>query len=245
MNNTTNGAIIWSGKSLFDGEPIVAILTGWNRTSANTKTGWMVQTYVIRQDIAPTEAVKTKQDYSVCGNCPLRGSTCYVRVEVINNVWRKYQSGGYPQLNTEILNTIKRRSLKVRLTAYGEATAVPLSAWQPLLKASSGFTGYTHQWRKCDPFWQEYLMASVQFDGERAEAKSLGWRTFRVLSDLNDLEAGETICHNIKNEKIQCEACGLCNGNSNYSKMDVADPVHGINWKIQNFNKLKENNKNG
>ena len=63
-------AIIYNGPSLLDGKPIVVIATYSNR---NTKTGKVVQTYILRSDINPLEASKTGEDYSICGNCPMRG----------------------------------------------------------------------------------------------------------------------------------------------------------------------------
>ena len=62
--------IIYKGPSLIDGKPIVVIATFTNR---NTKTGQVVQTYILREDINPLEASKTGADYSICGNCPMRG----------------------------------------------------------------------------------------------------------------------------------------------------------------------------
>ena len=63
-------AIIYNGLSLLDGKPIVVIATYSNR---NTKTGHVVQTYILREDINPLEASKTGEDYSICGDCPMRG----------------------------------------------------------------------------------------------------------------------------------------------------------------------------
>ena len=63
-------AIIYKGPSLLDGAPIVVIATYSNR---NTKTGKVVQTYILRSDINPLEASKTGADYSICGSCPMRG----------------------------------------------------------------------------------------------------------------------------------------------------------------------------
>ena len=58
--------IIYQGPSLIDGSPIVAITVS---QSGNTKTGNMVQTYIIRADINPLEASKTGADYAICGAC--------------------------------------------------------------------------------------------------------------------------------------------------------------------------------
>jgi hypothetical protein len=63
--------IIYRGPSLLDGEPIVVIATLSDR---NPKTGPALQTYILREDINPLEASKTGADYSICGDCNLRGT---------------------------------------------------------------------------------------------------------------------------------------------------------------------------
>lgn len=62
--------ILWEGKSPFDGAPIVLIATGYARPSKNTKTGALLQTWILRQDVAPHDAVASGADASVCGDCP-------------------------------------------------------------------------------------------------------------------------------------------------------------------------------
>ena len=88
------GFVIYEGQSLLDGAPIVAIaLTG----SSNPKTGDMVQTYILRQDVRPAEALRTGQDASICGDCkhrPLLGGACYVVVaQGPTVVWKGYKAG--------------------------------------------------------------------------------------------------------------------------------------------------------
>ena len=67
---------LWRGASPVDNEPIVLIATGASRKeyeqSQNTKTGTMVQTYILKQDEKPSDAVKSGGDESICGKCPLR-----------------------------------------------------------------------------------------------------------------------------------------------------------------------------
>ena len=46
-----NGAILWEGTSSYDGQPIAVIMTGIAQASTNRKTGDMIQTYILRQDI--------------------------------------------------------------------------------------------------------------------------------------------------------------------------------------------------
>ena len=74
------GVILYDGASMLDGEPIVVIAT---LETSNRKTGEMVQTWIIRSDIAPTDAAKSGDDKSICGACPHRHyskGACYVNL---------------------------------------------------------------------------------------------------------------------------------------------------------------------
>ena len=100
----TNAAVIYEGPSLLDGKPVVVIATTSGR---NRKTGAVVQTYILRSDIDPREASKTGEDFSICGNCSLKGKAtddpaaktakereCYVRLDhgpLV--VWKSYKNG--------------------------------------------------------------------------------------------------------------------------------------------------------
>ncbi len=65
-----------------------------------------------------------------------------------------------------------------------------------------------------------------------------GWRTFRIIAPDAPLNPGEIMCRHTEDDRIQCETCLLCDGAS--SKPNVADPVHGLNWKVSNFLKYTE-----
>ena len=84
LKSKTNGVVLYEGPSQIDGAPIVMIAVGLLQGSTNTKTGAMVQTYILRQDMPPIEAVKTGADESICGGCTHRGDgtgkkrSCYV-----------------------------------------------------------------------------------------------------------------------------------------------------------------------
>ena len=67
------GIVLYQGPSQLDGESIVVIATGFQRPSANAKTGDMLQTWILRSDVNPLAAIHTGRDVSVCGDCPLRG----------------------------------------------------------------------------------------------------------------------------------------------------------------------------
>ena len=69
-----NGLIIYEGFSPIDNKPIVLIATGLGSSkSSNPKTGHMVQTWILRQDIKPNEGHKDGSNRSMCGKCPLAG----------------------------------------------------------------------------------------------------------------------------------------------------------------------------
>ena len=101
-------AVIYKGPSLLDNKPIVVIATYSNR---NTKTGHVVQTYILRSDINPLEASKTGADFSMCGSCPMRGEVttdpkrkiakgrkCYVNLgQGVLIVWKSYKRGVYSE----------------------------------------------------------------------------------------------------------------------------------------------------
>ena len=69
-----NSVKLWEGPSELDGAPIMVIATGIKSASQNKKTGAMVQTYIIRKDMSPTDAIHIGADESICGKCPHRGS---------------------------------------------------------------------------------------------------------------------------------------------------------------------------
>ena len=71
MKNSILGYIAYEGPSLIDGAPIAVIINKIDG-SDNSKTGAIVQSFIIRSDVGPTDALKTGQDESVCGDCPHR-----------------------------------------------------------------------------------------------------------------------------------------------------------------------------
>ena len=51
------GLILWQGPSEFTGDPVALIATGFRRPSRNDKTGPMIQTWILRRDIHPIQAI--------------------------------------------------------------------------------------------------------------------------------------------------------------------------------------------
>jgi hypothetical protein len=241
-NMLQNSYVVWEGASLIDGSPIVLILTGFVFPSINKKTGsQMIQSWILQQEFTPTHAAKEGFDIGICGTCPMKMSeigSCYVNLLGVNKVYHKYKSRGYQQLSHNEIEVLKRYRYPIRLGSYGDPTAVPLEVWETIIFASGKYTGYTHNWRKTNSFWKQYLMASVHSISEAKEAQNLGWRTFRIIAPDAPLSDNEVLCRNTEDDSIQCDRCLLCDGTS--SKPNIADKVHGLNWKVSNFLKYIE-----
>lgn len=211
--------ILYEGPSRLDGEPIVAIATGLDRPSANSKTGHMIQTWILRSDQHPSMAVRSGADVSVCGTCPHRSAasggwgSCYVRVpQAPAGVWRAYERGSYARATTPRERREIGRGRLIRLGAYGDPGAVPLAVWRDLLRYASGWTGYTHAWRS-RPGLRTYLMASVDSPEEGRDARARGWRTFRVTPRDGAPGPGEISCP-AEAGLTTCDRCQLCRGTS-------------------------------
>lgn len=173
----------------------VAIATGFSRSSANPKTGPMIQIWIIRPDVSPVDAVHTGQDSAICGTCPLRspagrgfiGRQCYVQIaQAPQSIYHAFHRGAYVDATTytldEIANLFEGRA--VRLGAYGDPGFLPLSLLRAITSRARRWTGYTQRWRLpsiAQSDYRHYLMASTTSLDESSRANSLGWRYFRVV----------------------------------------------------------------
>jgi hypothetical protein len=121
----------------------------------------------------------------------------------------------------------------VRLGAFGDPSAVPLSAWDHVLERAAGWTGYTHFWGRCDPRYARFLIASVDSEDEKADASARGWRTFRVRTADDELHDNEVVCPASAEagHATTCLECQLCRGTERPAK-SVAIYAHGqrIKW---------------
>lgn len=234
-----NSYIVWEGASLLDSSPIFLVLTGFVFPSSNRKTGrFMLQSWILQQKFVPTFAAKEGLESGVCGNCPLKMSnigSCYVNLLPVNNIYRKYAAGTYPKFGANEIAILERYRYPIRIGSYGDPAAVPFEVWEPLILASNKWTGYTHQWShtKTDPRWKKYLMASVQSSQEARVAQNQGWRTFRIITPEAPLNENEILCRHTEDDRVRCDECRLCDGSS--SKPNIADRIHGLNWKVSNF----------
>lgn len=229
--------ILFEGKSLLDGSPIVVIAIA---QSNNAKTGNMVQTYIIRSDIDPITANRTGSDYAICGNCKHRGKanpdktsgladnrSCYVNLgQGVMQVYKAYKAGKYPILTPEQAR-IMGNARMVRLGTYGDPAAIPFAVFEPLLSCAIGHTGYSHQLGlvPVDP----RLMVSADTAQEATKAQSKGYRTFRVIPiGSTDRAQNEVICP-ATTHNVQCKDCGLCDGTK--KGKNVVIEAHGIGAK--------------
>jgi hypothetical protein len=232
--------IIYRGPSLLDGSPIVAIATFSKR---NRKTGGMVQTYILRDDMDPVTASRTGADAAICGACPLRGvanaakgkgqadgRACYVTlIHGPAMVYRSHVRGVYPDATHHEDTTALGYGRMVRLGTYGDPAAVPVHVWDALTMRAKGWTAYTHQWLH-QPDALTYAMASV----ESLTAAKYIWardgRTFRIIRDVAEIDpAREVLCPASAEagKRTTCADCRLCAGQAARSPKSVAIVAHG------------------
>lgn len=225
------GALVYKGPSRIDGAPIIAVAT-WD--SRNSKTGNMLQTYILREDIDPRDANKYGEDYSICGTCDLKGDPtfdpdaklatgrkCYVVIgqgPVI--VFKTYKRGGYP----DYTNTADRRMVgagrMVRIGTYGDGAAAPDGVWDDVLFGAAGHTAYSHNGGN-----PERYMVSADSLANAQQAWASKYRTFRIVKDRHEIIKGQEIeCP--ASRGVQCRDCGLCAGTSVQAK-SIAIVVHG------------------
>lgn len=220
-----NGYVLWEGSSKLDGQPIVVIAT---MNSSNVKTGNMIQTWILRSDINPVQAVNDGDDYSICGDCPHRKQSdntrsCYVNVgQAPNSVYKAYKAGKYPVfMYADHGNIFKDRD--VRFGAYGDPALIPLFIVRLIIMMCRYHTGYTHQWRKFSEF-AGVFMASCDNEKDRYSAQTLGYKTFSVVAINSTAPNYAKQCPaTVHNSKSVCATCKLCDG----AKRDIFVTAHG------------------
>jgi len=228
--------IIYNGPSLLDDKPIVAIATYSDR---NTKTGKVLQTYIIRADISPLEASKSGEDFSICGDCKFRGTPttdpvrkqavkrdCYVNLgQGPTIVFKSYMRGVYPMANNRADRTDLGFGRVVRIGTYGDPAAVPSWVWDQLLTGCESHLAYSHQ----SGFRPDIAMQSADTEAQAVAHWNNGARTFRVITDIGALVKGkEILCPASKEagRRVQCNACKLCGGTSIKASKSIAIVQH-------------------
>ena len=242
-----NGFVLYKGLSVLNGQPIVCIATGLQaarrqaRAGVNAKTGAMVQVYILAGGRDPVRAHASGADAAVCGDCLHRQGSCYVRLDrgpLV--VWRAYQRGRYRQVSAQVARAALA-GLPVRLGAYGDPAAVPAAVWSVVLGQVSAHTGYTHQWRTCDPALAHWCMASCDTAEETAQARAAGWRTFTVVPAGADSGSDRAILCPASEQAgrlLHCVDCKACDGRAGGRTAHVWIPVHGVRHKQARFEQL-------
>jgi len=244
-----NGVILYEGPSKLDGAPIVVIAVGIRKNSTNSKTGAMIQTYIIRSDVSPIDAIAQGKDGSICGDCPMRavsagyrdngkvyykGRICYVNIgNGPRSVYDAYQRGIYPKASAfEAASLFAGRT--VRLGTYGDPAAAPYAMWKVALGKASGWTGYTHQWRNIDVKWASLVMASADSETDMSDAHAKGYRTFRVTpKGESNIKGLEITCPASEEmgKVTDCFSCKACMGTSAKARVSVQIAAHGAGKK--------------
>lgn len=233
------GFIAYRGRSQINGDRIILIVNGLCG-SANSKTGNMVQSYILVKNIDPVKSYVLGQDQSICGNCVHKRknlNSCYVNIgQGPLAVYKAYERGSYNLLTLkEFSNELKGKY--IRLGSFGDPAAIPYSVWKKILSLTAGHVGYTHQWRlrKFSEF-KNICMASCDSKADVLQARKLGWRTFRVRKLSEKLLKGEFECpaSREQNYRLTCKQCLACNG-GHVTRASPAIYVHGLPFKINNF----------
>jgi len=223
-----NGLILFKGKSLINNKKIVVIVTGLNAKTMNAKTGNMLQTWILYDDMEPHKAFKVREyGETVCGNCPHAGynnNSCYVKwFHAPLNVYKAYKNNRYDYFNGdyEIF-----RNKSIRFGSCGDPSLIPLYMVKKMIDVCKNHTGYTHQWSNNFAIrFKGLFMASVDSFEEYLKASSLGFKCFYVKHE--SVEDPKNFIHcpaSIeRDQKTSCNLCNMCNGN----KADIVINAHG------------------
>ena len=236
MTKQLRSGIIYQGPSQIDGLPIVAIATYSDR---NTKTGKVLQTYIIRSDISPLDASKSGQDFSICGDCKFRGEansdlerkqaknrTCYVNLgQGPTIVYKSFKRGVYQKADYQWSRILLGNNRVVRLGTYGDPAAVPSYVWDQLLTECESHLAYSHQ----SGFRPDITMQSADTLAQAQAHWAKRARTFRVIDSIDDIDPiNEILCPASKEagRRVQCVKCQLCSGLTSNSKKSIAIVEH-------------------
>ena len=233
--------ILYQGPSEIDGKPIIAIMTGFNSKSQNSKTGEMPQVWIIRDGIHPVDALRTGQDDSICGDCIHRpkylgddalrkwSRTCYVNTMALSQVYKSYLANTYELVDLDEL-AVKLSGLNIRLGAYGDPAAVPIHIWDKLC-AHCKSTGYTHQWKRCDSRYAEYCMASCDSILDVVQSTAKGYRVYFVQTDsqvkqVSDIKLAWCPASKEMGRVTTCSKCMACSGTRSNLHSNISIMLH-------------------
>lgn len=113
----------------------------------------------------------------------------------------------------------------VRFGTYGEPSLLPIELVKEIVNVCKSWTGYTHQWKKIDPQFARFFMASVHTEDEERIASLIGYRSFVaspvLLEKLISCPASKEMGF-----KSNCSKCGLCSGTQGKGSKSVVILEH-------------------
>ena len=218
--------------SKYNGKRIKVVAQCLERKSKNAKTGDMIQIGIIPDTKKSMfDIVNNGFDESTCGDCPLRPihakalkakglKPCYVNVHKSINSVHRSTIGKATDKNLERLDKEKAKGRPIRWGNWGDPALVSKALVQRVNAGAKGSTGYTHQHKKPWARWaKRFFMASIDVapnslkEAKKAWAK--GWRTFRLVRSIEELDhKSEILCPASKEagNKTTCAKCLLCDG---------------------------------
>lgn len=246
------GVVVYHGPSLLNRQQIVAIATFH---SENSKTGNMVQLWILPAKKNPLRAIHDNDNGGPCGNCALQGivawakakglsvnqggrkpknadlhmedRVCYVNLgQAPESIWKAWKRGKYPELRPEHRPLFADREL--RGGAYGDPAGIPVGILRKLVHWSAGHTAYTHQMADIGSRRNSVAnLCMVSCDNLQQDRywKEQGYRTFTVLGP-NDTPPVESVECPYYTRGVQCQQCMLCAGTSKQAK-SVYARAHG------------------
>jgi hypothetical protein len=181
--------ILYQGKSALDGAPIVVIANRITNASNNEKTGHMVQTWILRADMSPQEAINQGLNSSVCGACmhrPANNGSCYVNIGYApRSTYDAFKRKRYALIGKDFCASIVPALFAgfiVRL-GYHMVTHAPRlfkhGAQSSLMRKPLMAIATNGAISALRPF-QAYAWQAPNSEQEAQEAQAMGWRTFRV-----------------------------------------------------------------
>lgn len=207
-------------------EKIVVIVAGLKTKSINTKTGGLLQVYILVKADTPINAHKIGLDSLVCGECVHRGQngknrSCYVEIgKAPGTIWKSWKAGRIATWSGD-LEIFRGRQL--RWGAYGDPVNIPLDIMTRINAVLDSWTGYTHQADKY-PDHADVLQVSCDTIDQAEQWQARGFNTFRVTVDPEVLLPGERICPSYTHG-ANCADCMACRGKTGRS---FVIPAHGI-----------------
>jgi len=235
--------VLYKGISLLDNKtPIMVVMSGYTKDSANSKTGPLIQLYILPLNDKPSDTYRSGSS-AVCGTCKYNGNNgCYVRWSHLTSMWNsaRVQNPIDKSLAIELM-----KGLRVRVGAAGDPLAVPSDFWKDVLSSCDSFTGYTHQWsdKNLSSGYKGMFMASVDSHSEKILARARGWNTFQVLDGDEPLNKSTLCLATIPNKTdlnglpMSCASCMLCNGKGNKS---IHVQLHGASNTLAKARKARQ-----